>query len=45
MLGAEGDRAAEVGGGIHVGQIAFEDNFGMGFRELQDDPGKFAILD
>ena len=42
---AEGDSAAEVSSGVHVGKIAFQDDFRVGFGELKDDPGEFAIAD
>src|ERR1700740_1666576 len=43
VLGAEGDSAAEVGGGIDASKIAVQNDAGIRWCELQDDPGKVAV--
>src|SRR5216684_7017404 len=43
VLGAVGDGAAEVRGRVDLREIAFYDHVRIGRRELQDDPGKFAV--
>src|SRR5204863_9243423 len=45
VLGAVGDGAAEVSGGIHAGKISVQDNFGFRFSELENDPWEFSVAD
>src|SRR5713101_2819072 len=45
VFGAEGNRAAEVCGGIYMGKVAFEDDVLIAANELQDHPGQFSITD
>ena len=44
VLGAVGNGAAEVGGGIDLREIALQGHFRLGACELQDHPGEFAVL-
>jgi len=44
-LAQVGDGAAQVRGGIDLGEIALKDDVRVGRRELQDDPGQFAVAD
>jgi hypothetical protein len=43
VLGTVGDHAAEIGCGVNVCKISMEYNVRLGTRELEDDPGEFAV--
>src|SRR5262245_58184375 len=45
MLGAGGDGAAQLRGGVDVSQIAFQDDLGLGGDELQNHPRQLAVID
>src|ERR1700691_4489279 len=45
ILRAERYRAAEVGRRIHLGERAVDDHLGLGFGQLEHDPGYFAVSD
>jgi hypothetical protein len=45
VLGAVCDGAAEVGCGVNVCEISFQDDVGFGSSELEDDPREFTVAD
>ena len=45
MFGAIRDRAPKVGRSVHPDRIAFDADLLLGSREVEHDPGKFAIAD
>ena len=45
VLSAKGDGAAQVSRGVDVRQIAFQDDVGLGWNELQNHPRQLPVID